>query len=264
VAERRGRRPLAREQRCKGCGKPFLPRGVKYPRKFCSHVCAWRDKDRVARPSRALETRTCPQCREPFVVTKGKRGNRYCGHVCLGLAQRVTRETPCVVCGTTITTPGQKEPRKTCSDRCRQQRRSDIITERHRMSAPATPEYSNRKAGRRDDLGGQYFRSSWEANYARYLNWLVAQGEIKSWRYEARTFWFEQIKRGVRSYKPDFEVVNLDDSMEYHEVKGYDYARGKTARARMAKYYPTVKLVLIDEDVYKAIKKWAKLIPDWE
>jgi len=67
----------------------------------------------------------------------------------------------------------------------------------------------------------------------------------RTWRYEATTFWFEQIKRGVRSYKLDFEVTNRDGSIEYHEVKGWDYARGQTARKRMACHHPTVKLVLI-------------------
>jgi hypothetical protein len=84
----------------------------------------------------------------------------------------------------------------------------------------------------------------------------VAQRQIKSWRYEPLTFWFEAIKRGVRSWKPDFEVVNLDDSIEYHEVKGWDYPRGRTARQRMAKYHPTIKIVLIDEEAYKEIAKW--------
>ena len=52
--------------------------------------------------------------------------------------------------------------------------------------------------GRRDDLDGLFVRSSWEANYARYLNWLVKLGEIKGWEYEADTFAFDKIKRGTR------------------------------------------------------------------
>ena len=37
---------------------------------------------------------------------------------------------------------------------------------------PASNNYSRSKSGRRDDLGGLFVRSSWEANYARYLNFL--------------------------------------------------------------------------------------------
>jgi hypothetical protein len=144
------------------------------------------------------------------------------------------------------------------------QRMSDRMREWHAAQEPGSPAYSNRKSGRRADLDNQYFRSAWEANYARYLNWLVGQGQIKSWRYESVTFWFDKIKRGVRSWKPDFEVTNLDDSVEYHEVKGWDYPRGKVARRRMALYHPNVRVVLIDEDQYKAIRKWKGLIPEWE
>lgn len=144
------------------------------------------------------------------------------------------------------------------------QRSSDAMMERH-VTHPTMSQkgHSNGASGFREDLG-LFVRSGWEANYARYLNWLVQQRQIVSWEYEAATFWFEKIKRGVRSYKPDFEIVNLDGSVEYHEVKGYDYPRGRTARTRMALYFPDVKLVLIDKDGYKAISEWKAMIPDWE
>lgn len=143
------------------------------------------------------------------------------------------------------------------------QRRSDWMAH-YQASGTARQSFSRTRAGVREDIGPMYYRSAWEANYARYLNWLVEQRQIKSWRYEAVTFWFEAIKRGVRSWKPDFEITNLDDSVEYHEVKGWDYARGQTARKRMAKYYPEVKVVLIDQAAYRALAKWKGLIAEWE
>jgi len=127
--------------------------------------------------------------------------------------------------------------------------------------------YSRGAGGKREDLGGQYFRSSYEANYARYLNFLMAHGEpIVEWEFEAETFEFTKIKRGTRFYTPDFRLLFSDGHVEYHEVKGWDYARGKTARKRMAKYFPYVKLVLIDVDFFKAIKRKGhdKLILGWE
>ena len=127
--------------------------------------------------------------------------------------------------------------------------------------------YSRGAGGKREDLGGQYFRSSYEANYARYLNLLMAHGEpIVKWEFEAETFEFKKIKRGTRFYTPDFKVTFTDGHVEYHEVKGWDYARGKTARKRMAKYFPHVKLVLIDADFFKAVKRKGhdKLISGWE
>jgi len=125
--------------------------------------------------------------------------------------------------------------------------------------------YSVSKKGKRADLDGQFFRSSWEANIARYLNWLKAQGQIFAWAYEPDTFWFEEIRRGVRSYTPDFRIIDREgDTPYYWEVKGWDHPRGKTARARLAKYYPDIKVVLIDEEGYKAIAKWKRLFPEWE
>jgi len=144
------------------------------------------------------------------------------------------------------------------------QRLSDLTFQLHLEGRMVIP-HSRGSAGKRADLGGLYVRSSWEANYARYLNWLVDHGEIASWEYEPDTFVFEAIKRGTRSYMPDFKVVNNDGSVEYHEVKGWMDQKSTTKLNRMAKYYPEVKIVLIDEAAYDGIRKSAqKLIPHWE
>ena len=113
---------------------------------------------------------------------------------------------------------------------------------------------------------GIYFRSSWEANYARYLNFLMDRGQIQRWEYEPHVFWFEEIKRGVRSYLPDFKVwETINDEPYYVEVKGFMDAKSKTKLKRMAKYYPEVKLVLVDKDKYNEIKyKLSSLIKNWE
>jgi hypothetical protein len=124
--------------------------------------------------------------------------------------------------------------------------------------------YSRTKSGKRDDLDGLFVRSSWEANYARYLNWLVAKKQIKSWSYEPQVFWFEKITRGSRSYTPDFKVVNLNNSHEWHEVKGWMDAKSKTKLKRFAKYYPDEKLVLIGAKEYASLKQFSRLIPCWE
>lgn len=124
---------------------------------------------------------------------------------------------------------------------------------------------SKYRSGKREDLGGLFVRSSWEANYARLLNWLQEQGEIASWEYEPETFWFEGIKKGTFTYTPDFRVVNRDGSVEFHEVKGYWTPRAKTQVKRMAKYHPEVTLKIIDSDAYKALAEDCKnLIPGWE
>lgn len=143
------------------------------------------------------------------------------------------------------------------------QSKSDTMA-RMRASRSSENCYSRCRRGFREDLG-QYFRSSWEANYARYLNFLKLHGEIQSWKYEPTTFWFEAIKRGVRSYKPDFLVILKNGKEEYHEVKGWDYAKGRTARKRMSLYHPNISLQLIDQTRYRSIERSVSpLIRHWE
>lgn len=121
-----------------------------------------------------------------------------------------------------------------------------------------------RRGGFRQDIG-IYVRSSWEANYARYLNWLIMHGQIASWEYEPQTFEFTAIRRGSRFYTPDFKVLNPDGSAEFHEVKGYMDARSATKLKRMGKYYPDVKVIVIDKGTYYPLcKKLGPMIAGWE
>lgn len=115
-------------------------------------------------------------------------------------------------------------------------------------------------------IGGKrhYFRSSWEVNYAHYLQWLKERNEITEWNYEIQTFWFDKIKRGVRSYTPDFQIVELNDDVVFHEIKGWMDDKSKTKIKRMAKYYPEIKLIVIDSKAYKKLcKQLSRLVPGW-
>lgn len=117
------------------------------------------------------------------------------------------------------------------------------------------------------EIGGinKYYRSRWEANYARYLEWLKKNNQILKWEHEPQTFWFEGIKRGCMSYLPDFRVTELDGRVIFHEVKGWMDDRSKTKIKRMAIYHPDVKLIVIDSKGYKSIETKVKvLISDWE
>jgi hypothetical protein len=124
--------------------------------------------------------------------------------------------------------------------------------------------YSRTKSGKRADLDNRFFRSSWEANYARYLNWLKAQGKIKSWEYEPQTFVFHGIVRGVLTYTPDFKVFDCDGSYAWHEVKGWMDAKSKAKLKRMTKFYPEEIVIVVGPAEYKEVSKWSRLIPGWE
>ena len=99
-----------------------------------------------------------------------------------------------------------------------------------------------------------YLKSSWELSYAKYLDELLANGKIVEWEYEPDTFWFERIKRGIRSYTPDFKVKYLSGEVEYHEVKGYLDSKSKTKLNRMRIYHPEIKMKLVDRAVMKSLK----------
>lgn len=125
------------------------------------------------------------------------------------------------------------------------QRRSDALLKRI-AAGEMNHGYTRAKGGRRADLNGIYFRSAWEANYARYLRLLVQQGQIIGWDYEPKTFIFETIKRGNRAYTPDFLVRFAGGRHEWHEVKGWMDDSSRVRLKRMAQFYPAEVVKVIE------------------
>lgn len=143
--------------------------------------------------------------------------------------------------------------------------RRNALSEGMQKRLKGTNVYSSAKRGRRGDIGGQFFRSAWEANYARYLNWMVTQNRIAGWEYEPHTFWFEKIRRGVRSYTPDFRITGLDGSKRWVEIKGWMDAKSKTKLKRMKKYHPSEVVEVLGAKEYKALSvSMAGIIGGWE
>ena len=60
---------------------------------------------------------------------------------------------------------------------------------------------------------------------------------------------------------PDFKIIWDDDRLEYHEVKWYMDSKSKTKIKRMAKYYPDIKLIVIDKSKYNMILPYIWLFP---
>jgi predicted nucleic acid-binding Zn ribbon protein len=238
---------------CSHCGTEFHrpPSHVPVGDVFCGKQCQQAmgvERQRAAR-------RHCLRCGSEF---QPKAAQKFCSVKCRppSIPAAPKPLTTCSACGLMFS-PSGGSTGKYCSMAC---------VGRSRVGPRSAGEiYSSTRGGRRDDLAGRYFRSAWEANWARYLNWLVRHGAIASWQFEATTFEFHKIKRGSRFYTPDFRVTNNDASIEYHEIKGYMDPRSATKLRRMAKYYPGVKIVLIEKSAYAAVaKKIAALIPEWE
>ncbi len=137
----------------------------------------------------------------------------------------------------------------------------DAYRAQHGAPPSTAPKSSGGKAA---DLGDQFYRSLWERNYARYLNWLLAQKRVAGWAYEPHEFWFPGIERGTRSYLPDFRVDALDGTHAWHEVKGWLDPQSKTRMKRMAQFFPAEKVILIDAAWFRASKQIAAVVPGWE
>lgn len=156
------------------------------------------------------------------------------------------------------------DPASALNSPASRQRRSDLMYERMRAGTMGRG-YSRAKSGRRADLADTYFRSAWEANYARFLNLLIARSVVTSWEYEPKTFVFETIKRGNRSYTPDFRVTFPDGRIEWHEVKGWMDDKSRVRIERLRKFYPEEVLMIIDAAWFKqAARGIAYMIPGWE
>lgn len=101
-------------------------------------------------------------------------------------------------------------------------------------------------------IGGKkhYYKSGWEMAYALFLQRRKEAGFIEDWEYEPETFWFEKIKRGVRSYKPDFKLYHSDGSTSWVEVKGYMDQKSRTKIKRFKKYYPAETLEVVGKEFF--------------
>lgn len=97
------------------------------------------------------------------------------------------------------------------------------------------------------------FKSTWEVEIAKRLQSLLDNGYIYSWDYESKHFNFQDMKRGIRSYCPDFEVVLADQTCLYIEVKGWKMPTSMKRIEMFRERYPHVKFYLIDDKEYGKI-----------
>jgi len=193
----------------------------------------------------------CRECGEIFGVTPSSLANGfgiYCSKACMDkhVHDNALVGNECRFCGKAFETLSS-ETRMFCSREC-------LIRGHHRNGG----RYHN---GRRDDLGDMWFRSSWEANYARVLNHLMGSYVVRDWEFEPTTFDLGD----VGSYLPDFKVTSIDGSSAYHEVKGYMTDEAQAKLDAMEVQHPETRVVLIDPGVYGVLSEtYASLIPEWE
>lgn len=120
-----------------------------------------------------------------------------------------------------------------------------------RQRTKAETNYHVSKQGKRPDLNNQYFRSRWEANFARIMNY-----EGKSWQFEPEYFELED----AWHYIPDFLVDG-----DYYEIKGRMTAKDEHKHALFRLKYPHLRLHIVGAVEYTAYRiQYKDLIPTWE
>lgn len=279
---------LKRIVNCLECEKEFIPRSHGGTKQFCSYSCSnkhkWKTRER--KQKRKL-FKTCIVCKKEYEILdryslKQWSTKKYCSLKCsaedrkikdgMTTPERSRRKKGQIKQGS----PGWLEAikartkdamyRPDVQDKIRKPKgpmseegkiiRSDALVGLlpKNMAFSNNGSFPNVQRGEYEcSKGSVYFRSKWEANYALYLDFLIKNKEIENWEFEPETFFFEKIKLGTRSYRPDFKVFNNDGTFEYHEVKGYMDARSKTKLKRMTKYFPNIKLILIERAFYMSL-----------
>jgi hypothetical protein len=155
-----------------------------------------------------------------------------------------------------------RRKRAACSDDCKSKKSDALLGMR-----PANHSSVVRSQAGWLSIGGRryYMMSTWERNYARLLQWLLDQGEIRDWDYEPLRFEFSGVRYGNRTYTPDFLVVEKTGEVRWVEIKGWMNAASAVKLKRMSKYFPDQAIDIVDRARYKALtKQLSGLIPGWE
>lgn len=283
---------------CKECGNLFVPASNGKKNWFCSQLCANRyNVPRRPKNEKPIQTKICAHCKSEFQRNQNLNDfqwstAKYCSVRCansvrkiddgMSRAERSRRKKGAVKKGspewveriraTTIEGMAKPEvreklaqPRAPMTEEAIRKRADKLVGKMPKnLNYPAmsSGSYANVQRGDYEcSKGTVYFRSKWEANYALFLDFLVKNGDIEKWEYEVDMFVFEEIRFGTRSYRPDFKVFTNDGLFEYHEVKGHMNSQSKTKLKRMEKYYPEVKIVLVDQPYYSGMyKKFKKIL----
>jgi len=129
---------------------------------------------------------------------------------------------------------------------------SKALEEGYRTGKREVPKHGSGKAGVRGDLG-QFFRSNYEANIARILNY----HQIR-WLYEPKRF-----DLGKYKYRPDFYLPDKD---LWIEVKGWIRPETEEKVAyQIREFNKDHKLLVIDEKKYSQLEqKYKPLISEWD
>jgi len=206
----------SKTKKCVICGKDFFYKHIKHV--TCGRVCGIKLRDKNL--GYIKHTVKCFICGNNINVKDykfKKQKHFFCSRECYGehLSSEMKKESINPTLNKGHTLESRKKISKKASER--------MVNKTDNSSSVKVS-----IKGRRKDLNNVFFRSSWEANYARYLN----HKNIK-WEFEPKTFFFENVKRGALSYTPDFFV-----GRKIIEIKGYFNSKDRGKINRFRKQYP--------------------------
>ena len=166
--------------------------------RFCSRLCANRKYSQNSKKIRHAEN--CLFCNASLdVIETNKRRiikRKYCDAKCFSLSQRTTRKQVCCEICKKIFECLETKLKRFCSRNCQYSAQSAGL-----VKLP-----TNGRAGYRTDLPkNMRFKSSFEADYARYCNFIG-----KKFEYEPSTFEITLNNGKIKRYTPDFYLPEFN------------------------------------------------------
>jgi len=230
---------------CPTCGKEFYYKHINNT--FCSIKCGVKGrKGKTAPNSKEVK---CKICGKIFLLKGSKLKDRiifFCSKECYAIQRSEWMKNP------------NKNPTYGIGHSIETRKKLSKIASKRLIDGKDNNQRTS-KARKRKDLNDIFFRSSWESNFARYLNYI---GEV--WKYEPKTFFFEGYKRGSLSYTPDFY---LSRENVWIEVKGWMDSKSKTKLKRFKEQFSkeaSKMIFVINQNKGKAYDFLNKTFPDNE
>lgn len=188
----------------------------------------------------------CKNCGNIFISKYKSEEQKFCSHSC---HMASTWKDPILTIKRS-----EKISKALIGRKLSEKHRQKILGNKNRLGYPCSYSYySGYGRGRRKDLNNQYFRSKWEANFARILNyWKIP------WEYEKTRF-----NLGDCTYCPDFKIYDVEPY--FVEVVGFFDDIHKNKLSLFQKMYPNEKIQIISSAEYKDLKdKFSTTIKNWE
>lgn len=210
------------EHRCLECGNKFIAH-ISSKRKFCSYQCFSNRIKNNKKPKKQPKLpivkifKLCKECSGKIL----SRNKTFCSKICMSKNYQKT------LLGSNNPNFGNGEKIKLAYLRGAY----DNVDRSNNYSYGYKIKYKNNT-----------FKSSWEYNFAKYLD-----DRKILWFYENAKFKLSNNK----NYTPDFYIPNKN---KYYEIKGYWREKSKHKYDLFKKEYPNIKIVLIEKKFYERLR----------